>query len=69
VRVGWSRQGSQLEVRVLDDGLGLPNTANLFVPFFTTKPGGSALDSCSAVRLRKHTAANSVWRTAPTRGL
>src|SRR6266850_2294088 len=27
-----------------------------------------ALDSCSAVRLLKHTAANSVWRTAPTRG-
>jgi nitrogen fixation/metabolism regulation signal transduction histidine kinase len=43
VQVGWSRQGSQLEVRVLDDGLGLPNTANLFVPFFTTKPGGSGI--------------------------
>src|SRR6266404_9348204 len=27
-----------------------------------------ALDSCLAVRLRKHTAANSLWRTAPTRG-
>ncbi len=43
VRVGWSRQGSQLEVWVLDDGLGLPNSANLFVPFFTTKPGGSGI--------------------------
>jgi two-component system nitrogen regulation sensor histidine kinase NtrY len=43
VQVGWSRQGSQLDVRVLDDGLGLPNTANLFVPFFTTKPGGSGI--------------------------
>jgi len=43
VQVGWSRQGSQLEVRVLDDGFGLPNTANLFVPFFTTKPGGSGI--------------------------
>jgi len=41
VQVAWSRQGAQLEVRVLDEGLGLPNTANLFVPFFTTKPGGS----------------------------
>src|SRR6266478_6545477 len=27
-----------------------------------------ALDSCLAVRLRKRTAANSLWRTAPTRG-
>jgi signal transduction histidine kinase len=43
VQVAWSRQGSQLEVRVLDEGLGLPNTANLFVPFFTTKPGGSGI--------------------------
>jgi two-component system nitrogen regulation sensor histidine kinase NtrY len=43
VQVGWSRQGSQLDVWVLDDGLGLPNTANLFVPFFTTKPGGSGI--------------------------
>jgi two-component system nitrogen regulation sensor histidine kinase NtrY len=43
VQVGWSRQGSQLDVRVLDDGPGLPNTANLFVPFFTTKSGGSGI--------------------------
>ena len=26
-----------------DDGPGLSNTANLFVPFFTTKPGGSGI--------------------------
>ena len=43
VEVGWTRQGSQLEVWIIDDGLGLPNSANLFVPFFTTKPGGSGI--------------------------
>jgi signal transduction histidine kinase len=43
VRVGWSRHGSQLDVWVIDDGPGLPNTTNLFVPFFTTKPGGSGI--------------------------
>jgi len=43
VRVGWARHGSQLDVSVIDDGPGLPNTANLFVPFFTTKPGGSGI--------------------------
>jgi nitrogen fixation/metabolism regulation signal transduction histidine kinase len=43
VLVGWTRTGSQLEVYVLDEGPGLPNTANLFVPFFTTKPGGSGI--------------------------
>ena len=43
VTVGWSRQGAQLDVWVVDEGLGLPNTSNLFVPFFTTKPGGSGI--------------------------
>jgi two-component system nitrogen regulation sensor histidine kinase NtrY len=43
VQVGWSRWGAQLEVWVMDEGLGLPNTTNLFVPFFTTKPGGSGI--------------------------
>jgi two-component system, NtrC family, nitrogen regulation sensor histidine kinase NtrY len=28
---------------VLDDGPGLPGSDNLFVPFFTTKPGGSGI--------------------------
>jgi len=43
VRVGWSRLGHYLEVRVQDEGPGLSNTANLFVPFFTTKPTGSGI--------------------------
>jgi two-component system, NtrC family, nitrogen regulation sensor histidine kinase NtrY len=43
VQVGWSLLGSQLEVWVTDDGPGISNTANLFVPFFTTKPAGSGI--------------------------
>jgi two-component system, NtrC family, nitrogen regulation sensor histidine kinase NtrY len=43
VQVEWSRKGAQLDVWVVDEGLGLPNTTNLFVPFFTTKPGGSGI--------------------------
>src|SRR5262249_39664187 len=43
VRVGWNRQNSHLVVWVRDEGPGLPNTANLFVPFFTTKPTGSGI--------------------------
>jgi two-component system, NtrC family, nitrogen regulation sensor histidine kinase NtrY len=43
VQVGWSRQGAQLDVFVRDEGPGLPNTGNLFVPFFTTKQGGSGI--------------------------
>jgi signal transduction histidine kinase len=47
VRVGWQRvPGSSpptVELWVEDEGPGLSNTGNLFVPFFTTKPGGSGI--------------------------
>jgi two-component system nitrogen regulation sensor histidine kinase NtrY len=43
VHVGWTRMAGQLEVWVEDEGPGLPNTGNLFVPFFTTKPNGSGI--------------------------
>ena len=40
VEISWQRRGDRLELQVRDDGSGLAATANLFVPFFTTKPGG-----------------------------
>jgi signal transduction histidine kinase len=43
VRAGWTRNADSIEVWVEDDGPGLSNTSNLFVPFFTTKPGGSGI--------------------------
>jgi len=46
VRVGWRRLDGLpdlLELWVEDDGPGLSNMSNLFVPFFTTKPGGSGI--------------------------
>lgn len=43
VRVGWRRTIGRIEVWVEDEGPGLSNTSNLFVPFFTTKPGGSGI--------------------------
>ena len=43
VQVGWTTRDSFLEVWVQDEGPGIPNAANLFVPFFTTKPGGSGI--------------------------
>ncbi len=43
VRVGWKRQNANLIVWVRDEGPGLANTANLFVPFFSTKPGGTGI--------------------------
>jgi signal transduction histidine kinase len=44
VRVGWrATANGHVEICVEDEGLGLANTSNLFVPFFTTKPGGSGI--------------------------
>ncbi|HEX6938824.1 MAG TPA: ATP-binding protein [Longimicrobiales bacterium] len=44
VWIGWTRDGAgQLEVFVEDEGRGLPETGNLFVPFFTTKPQGTGI--------------------------
>jgi len=43
VTVGWSLDRATVEIRVDDEGPGLPDPANLFVPFFTTKPGGSGI--------------------------
>jgi nitrogen fixation/metabolism regulation signal transduction histidine kinase len=43
VTIRWNLHDGQIVVTVLDEGLGLSNTSNLFVPFFTTKPGGSGI--------------------------
>lgn len=43
VALSWRVAGRTLEIRVEDDGPGLANTSNLFVPFFTTKPDGSGI--------------------------
>jgi len=43
VEVGWQQKNGQVEVWVRDEGPGLASTANLFVPFFTTKAEGSGI--------------------------
>jgi nitrogen fixation/metabolism regulation signal transduction histidine kinase len=43
VRVTWRRATPWLEVVIADEGPGIGDTANLFVPFFTTKPEGSGI--------------------------
>jgi len=43
VEMGWSQNNGHIEVWIRDEGLGLANTANLFVPFFTTKANGSGI--------------------------
>ncbi|MEO6799464.1 MAG: ATP-binding protein [Rhodanobacter sp.] len=43
VDVRWRSEGERALVEILDEGPGLPGSDNLFVPFFTTKPGGSGI--------------------------
>ena len=43
VRFGWNTNGASVVVWIEDEGLGIANPANLFVPFFTTKPEGSGI--------------------------
>jgi nitrogen fixation/metabolism regulation signal transduction histidine kinase len=43
IAVSWRLDGDDLVLEVCDSGPGLANPANLFVPFFTTKPKGSGI--------------------------
>ena len=43
VRAGWTQNNGTVELWISDEGPGLANTANLFVPFFTTKINGSGI--------------------------
>ncbi|HJU23507.1 MAG TPA: ATP-binding protein [Casimicrobiaceae bacterium] len=43
VCIRWTRQNGTVSIMIEDEGPGLPSSANLFVPFFTTKPQGSGI--------------------------
>jgi len=43
VTLEWLRRADETEVTVTDTGSGIASAANLFVPFFTTKPRGSGI--------------------------
>jgi signal transduction histidine kinase len=43
VRIQWKKVRGFLEILVEDEGPGISNPSNLFVPFFTTKQGGTGI--------------------------
>ena len=43
VEMSWHPNHDTIDIVILDEGLGLADDANLFVPFFTTKPEGSGI--------------------------
>jgi len=43
VRIGWTRDATEVTINIDDDGPGIQGTENLFVPFYSTNPGGSGI--------------------------
>lgn len=53
VRIGWRLIESNIEIFIEDRGLGIANTENLFVPFYTTKPTGSGVGLALAQQIAR----------------
>ena len=51
VSMGWIEKDGSVEIQIQDNGPGPPDSDNLFVPFFTTKPGGSGIGLLLARRI------------------
>ncbi|HMH11569.1 MAG TPA: ATP-binding protein [Edaphobacter sp.] len=43
VQIAWETVGGEVVIAILDNGPGLTNAGNLFVPFYTTKPSGTGI--------------------------
>jgi len=43
VIIRWKQAAGDVVLEIVDHGTGLPDSGNLFTPFFTTKPGGSGI--------------------------
>ena len=53
VHVGWRVTDSAAFVTIEDTGMGIANTDNLFVPFYTTKPKGSGVGLALAQQIAR----------------
>jgi signal transduction histidine kinase len=53
VLASWRLQDSTALVTIEDQGLGIANSENLFVPFYTTKPSGSGVGLALARRIAR----------------
>lgn len=68
VRVRWTETDHFLELEVEDDGPGLAQTSNLFVPFFTTKPTGSGIGLALGRQIAEAHGGSLVLRNRPDAG-
>ncbi|MBI1752570.1 MAG: PAS domain S-box protein [Acidobacteria bacterium] len=68
VRMAWRTSGDWAEFLVEDEGPGLPHSGNLFVPFFTTKPGGSGIGLVLARQIAEGHRGSLHLANGPSRG-
>jgi two-component system nitrogen regulation sensor histidine kinase NtrY len=68
VSIGWKAADGWLDLRVEDEGPGLAATANLFVPFFTTKPGGSGIGLALSRQITEGHGGSLKLENRPVRG-
>ena len=43
VVINWQQRDRLFKLAIIDDGTGVSNPENLFIPFYTTKPKGSGI--------------------------
>ncbi|HLL21675.1 MAG TPA: ATP-binding protein, partial [Kofleriaceae bacterium] len=66
VRLAWTVTAGTLMLVVEDEGPGVADTSNLFVPFFTTKPQGSGIGLVLARQIVEAHGGNLVLRNRKT---
>ena len=69
VWIDWHSAEGAVHLRVEDEGPGLPDSANLFVPFFTTKAAGSGIGLALSRQIAEaHGGTLTLENRAPERG-
>jgi nitrogen fixation/metabolism regulation signal transduction histidine kinase len=69
VTVCWEQQGKLLVLTVTDQGAGIQNPDNLFVPFYSTKPHGSGIGLVLSRQIaRNHGGDLQLYNRTPAQG-
>ena len=69
VQISWENAEDEVVINVLDNGPGLSNRGNLFVPFYTTKPGGTGIGLVLAQQIAMgHSGSVELTNRTDTRG-
>lgn len=69
VQIAWETTEDEVVISVLDNGPGLSNQGNLFVPFYTTKPGGTGIGLVLAQQIALgHSGSVELTNRTDTRG-